>query len=80
MNEKHQKFNEILKDVLKISDTDIKDGATPDDIENWDSISHMDIISRFSEEFDIDLDVEEITKMETIGAMKEVLKDHGVDL
>ena len=71
-------FNKILEETFEISD--IKDEMSPDDIEQWDSITHMDLCSKFEDTFDISLDVEDIAEMETIGQMKEILRKYGVEL
>lgn len=71
-------FNEIIKDTFKISE--ITDTMSPDDIEEWDSITHMDLCAKFEENFDISLDVEDIAEMETIGQMKEILRKYNVEL
>ena len=73
-------FENLLMEAFEINRADIKDEVTPDDLENWDSIVHMDLCAKFEENFNISLDVEEITEMQTLGLMKEVLKRHGVDL
>lgn len=71
-------FNNLIKDTFEIEE--IGDDLTPDDIEMWDSITHMDLCAKFEEEFDISLDVEDIAEMETIGEMKEILKKYNVEL
>ena len=71
-------FNKILEETFEISD--IKDEMSPDDIEQWDSITHMDLCSKFEDTFDISLDVEDIAEMETIGQMKEILRKYSVEL
>ena len=73
-------FESLLMEAFDIKREEIKDDTTPDDLENWDSIVHMDLCAKFEESFDISLDVEEITEMQTLGLMKEVLKRHGVNL
>ncbi|MHA1383019.1 MAG: acyl carrier protein [Candidatus Helarchaeota archaeon] len=75
-----EKFLEMVAEVFEIDKSDISDELTPDDIEVWDSISHMDLMARFEEEWGVTFDVEELTEMETIGLMKEALVRHGVEL
>ena len=53
---------------------------SPDDIEQWDSITHMDLCSKFEDAFEISLDVEDIAEMETIGQIKVILRKYSVDL
>ena len=71
-------FNKLIQETFDI--TEIKDEMSPDDIEQWDSITHMDLCSKFEETFDISLDVEDIAEMETIGQIKEILRKYSVDL
>ena len=73
-------FENLLMETFEITHEQIKDEVTPDDLENWDSVVHMDLCAKFEESFNISLDVEEITEMETIGLMKDVLRRKGVDL
>ena len=73
-------FEEILTDVFDVDKSDLTDETTPDELETWDSVTHMDIIARFEENFDIEFEVEEITEMDTIGNMKEVLRQKGIEL
>ncbi len=75
-----EKFNELISQVFGIDIAEIEDNSTPDDIDSWDSVTHMDLMALFEDEWDLSLDVEEITEMITIGLMKEALKKHGVDL
>ena len=73
-----ERFNELIKEIFEIDE--ITDELTPEDVEMWDSITHMDLCAKFEDEFDISLDVEDITEMETIGQMEEILKKYNVDL
>jgi acyl carrier protein len=75
-----EKFNEYVCQVFGIELEELSDDSTPDDIDGWDSVTHMDLMAFFEDEWDLALDVEEITEMITIGLMKEALKKHGVEL
>ena len=79
MNQSEQLINMLLE-VFNIKREEITDDATPDDIESWTSISHMDLMARFEETFGLELDVEEITEMDSFGAIKEALKSHGIEV
>ncbi|MHA1647760.1 MAG: acyl carrier protein [Promethearchaeota archaeon] len=79
MNQSEQLIDMLLK-VFNIKREEITDDATPDDIESWTSISHMDLMARFEDTFGLELDVEEITEMDSFGAIKETLKNHGIEV
>ncbi|MFX1293549.1 MAG: acyl carrier protein [Promethearchaeota archaeon] len=70
----------MVSEVFEIERSEISDQLTPDDIESWDSISHMALMAKFEDEWGVSFDVEELTEMETIGLMKEALIRHGVGL
>lgn len=74
------KFNEYVCEIFGVDESELTDDTSPDEIDDWDSVTHMDLMALFEDEWDISLDVEEITEMITIGLMKEILKTHGVDL
>jgi acyl carrier protein len=73
-----EKFNKYVCQIFQITKDDLKDSATPDDIDDWDSVTHMDLMALFEEEWALNLDVDEITEMTSIGLMKETLRKHGV--
>jgi acyl carrier protein len=75
-----EKFNEYVCQVFGVEEGEFTDDSSPDDIDGWDSVTHIDLMAFFEDEWDLALDVEEITEMTTIGLMKETLKKHGVEL
>jgi len=70
----------LLIDVLNCSKADLKDENGPNKISNWDSITHMDMVSRIEDKFNVQFDVDEISQIDTIGSIKSVLKKHGLKL
>lgn len=70
----------IISEVLEVPLDQITDDLAYGELENWDSIAHMEMVGRFEEELDVSLDIEEITDMENIGKIKEILRNHGLDL
>lgn len=75
-----KRFTEMVCEIFGAEEEELTDNATPDDLESWDSVTHMDLMALFEDEWDISLDVEEITEMVTIGLMKEILRKHGVEV
>lgn len=53
----------------------IKDNASPDNLENWDSLRHMNLVVALEEEFDLEFDDEEIVEMMNMELILEILKD-----
>lgn len=76
-----KRINKIICDVFNIKDEEsIKDELGPDEIKDWDSLAHVELVTSLEEEFDISLDVIEISRMYTIGDIKNILKKYGVEI
>lgn len=78
--EQEEKFYQLVAEAFAADRSELKDEATPEDIGNWSSITHMELMAKFEQEFGASLDADEITEMDSIGRMKEVLKKHGVKI
>jgi acyl carrier protein len=71
----------ILKRVFSIKNIEeIEDDFGPDQIEAWDSLNHIDLVTELEEQFEIELAVEDVSRMYTIGDIKKILKKYEVKL
>jgi acyl carrier protein len=76
-----QKLNKALCDVFDFKEVeDINDDLGPDDIDSWDSLGHVDLVTTLEEIFDISLEVVDISRMYTIGGIKKMLEKYGVKI
>ena len=57
------RIRELFGVVLKVPSSDIDDDTRPATLERWDSLQHLILVSSFEEEFDIEIDPEEIVEM-----------------
>lgn len=72
-------FNKAIKDTFDTKEiTKIEDSFGPDEIEDWDSLSHIELITLLEEKFDISLAVQDVSRMYTIGDIKKILKKYSV--
>ncbi|MBP2033765.1 acyl carrier protein [Clostridium algifaecis] len=75
------KFNKIICDNLNIKNiNDITDDMGPDEIKDWDSLAHVELVAALEDEFGINLDVVDISKMYTIGDVKKILGKYGIEI
>jgi len=58
-----KRIQELFATVLQVTPDRIHDGTQPADLERWDSMQHMILVSGFEEEFGLDLDPEEAVEM-----------------
>ena len=80
MQEQEQKLKEVLARVLNVEISAITDDASPDTIESWDSLRHMNLVLAIEEEFGVELTDEQVVDILSYQLIKIVLKEHGVEL
>lgn len=72
-------LEEIFSKCFDIPAKEVHDGIEYQSIESWDSLNHLEFASMVEEEFDIELDMDEIIDMSSVGKIREILRNHGVD-
>jgi acyl carrier protein len=65
-----EKINQIIADSLKIPIEETKENLTMDDVDDWDSLSHMGLIVAIEEAFEIELSGDDIAEMTTFKAIR----------
>ena len=70
-----EKLKQILCEVLKIKEDDLNDQLTMKDIENWDSLKHMDLITSIEESLKIELSMDDIISMIDIKTIRKIVKE-----
>lgn len=58
-----QKLKTIMASVFEVDEKEIGEDASPDTLENWDSLRQLNLVSALEEEFSIEFDDEEIAEM-----------------
>lgn len=61
------KVEEIFREELEIDDLVLTDETTADDVEEWDSLSHIQLVAAMEEAFGIEFKSREILSWENIG-------------
>ena len=72
------KLEEIIAKVFELDISKIKKEMTPLDIEMWDSLSQLNLISSIEKEFQIKLEIDEIFTVMKIGDIYDLLSKKGV--
>ena len=72
------KLEEIIAKNFELDPSQIKKEMTPADIETWDSLSQLNLISTIEKEFQIKLEIDEIFTVMKIGDIYVLLSKKGV--
>ena len=64
-----EKLNQVFRDVFDDDSIVVTDTTTSNDIEDWDSLIHITLVSEIEDEFDIHFKMKEVTKMKDVGEM-----------
>ena len=68
------KLNEIFEDVLDLDETpQLTDATSADDIEEWDSLSHIQLIVAIEKAFKLKFTSSEILKWKNVGEMVDTM-------
>ena len=62
-NKLDKKIKNIMANVFKVKLEKINNDTSPNSIEEWDSLKHLNLIVALEEEFEIKLDEDEIASM-----------------
>jgi acyl carrier protein len=61
--------------VFEVDRSEIDENTASGDLEKWDSLHHMNLISALEEEFEIELEEEEIMEMMNFKLIRLVLSE-----
>ncbi len=64
-----EKLNEVFREVFDDEDIVVSDATTANDIEAWDSLMHITLVSEVEDAFDIHFEMKDVTKMKNVGEM-----------
>lgn len=73
-SELDKRLEKLLKEIFEIDQINLK--SSMDDIPEWDSFKHIELIIAIEEEFKIKLDINDTTEMTSIPIIKNKILKH----
>jgi len=64
-----QQVRSIASDIFGVPADKIGAESSPETIENWDSMQHLNLVLAIEEKFGVQLEPEDIEQMKNIGAV-----------
>ncbi len=64
-----ERLNEVFVDVFDDESIVISGNTTAKDIDGWDSLMHITLISEVEDAFDVHFEMKDVSKMQNVGEM-----------
>ena len=71
--EAYERLNEVFRDVFDDETITVSDETTAEDIEDWDSLEHINLVVAVENEFDVHFNMGEVNKMKNVGEMMDII-------
>jgi acyl carrier protein len=72
----NEKLVEIVAELFDLAPAAVDDALTPEDVELWDSMNHLRLVSAVEEEFQIKLSMQEIESIRSLSTLQALIEQH----
>lgn len=70
-----RRVNEIFWDVFDDESIEVTEETTAEDIEDWDSLTHITLISEVEDEFGFTFAMKDVLGMKNVGEMLDIIEE-----
>ena len=71
----YQRLNKVFQDVFDDETITVKAETTANDIEDWDSLEHINLMVAIEKEFGFKFNMNEVTSMKNVGEMVSIIQE-----
>ena len=71
--EVYERLNNVFRDIFDDDSIVVKPETTSNDIEDWDSLEHINLIVAIEQEFGMKFNMNEVTSMKNVGEMVDII-------
>lgn len=68
-----ERVTDIFRDVFDDDELVISDSTNSEDIEDWDSLEHIQLIIGMEKEFKVKFDIKTVNSLENVGQMVDLI-------
>ena len=76
-NEIVKRLTDVFRDIFDDDSIVITEKTTANDIDDWDSIEHINLIGAVEEEFSMRFKMREVSGMKNVGEMINIIDERG---
>lgn len=70
----YQRLNKVFREVFDDDTITVNAETVSDDIEDWDSLEHINLVVAVEDEFGMKFKMSEVTGMKNVGEMVEIIR------
>ncbi len=68
-----EKLDEVFQEVFDDEDITVNDNTTSNDIEDWDSLEHINLVVAIEKKLGIKFNMAEVNSMVNVGEMVDII-------
>ena len=72
------KLNEVFRDVFDDETICVNENTTSADIEDWDSLEHINLLAAVEQEFGMKFNMGQVVSMKNVGEMSDIIMSQVV--
>lgn len=73
-----EKYNAVFKEVLSLKENFEPDKVNQQEISDWDSVGHMELITALEDAFDIMFDIDDILEFTSYNQGVQLLQKYNI--
>jgi acyl carrier protein len=70
-----EQLNSVFQSVFDDDEIQVNEEMTADDVEDWDSLTHINLICAVEEKFSVNFTTREIASLSKVGDLMRMLKE-----
>ena len=69
----YERLNKVFQDIFDDESITVNENTTSNDIEDWDSLEHINLVVAVEQEFGMKFNMNEVTTMKNVGEMVDII-------
>ena len=74
-----RKYYDVFKEIFEVEDSDLNEKFNFKDVEKWDSLTHLTLITTLEDTFDVMFETDDILHFGGFMNGMKILEKYGVD-
>ena len=75
--EVYERLNKVFQEVFDDDSITVNDSTTSDDIDDWDSYEHINLVVAVEDEFSFKIPMGKVVTMKNVGEMVDIILEMG---